>query len=59
MNINEQKKRELIKEYMGNVNKLSIQNYLETGKVSGSLFTAIKSMMEEYADFKLDQLEGN
>ena len=59
MSKDEQKKIELINQYMEGINKLTIQSYLDIGKVSGSLFTAVKSMMEDYADFKLDQLEEN
>lgn len=31
----------------------SIQAYLQSGKVSGSLFTAIRDMLNEYATLKL------
>jgi hypothetical protein len=52
----EELKRELIKKhlefYSGGFFESSIQHYLKTGKPSGSLFMALKQMMEEYSQAK-------
>jgi len=32
------------------VNIASVKNYAETGKISGTLLTSIKEMMQQYAD---------
>lgn len=42
----------LIKKHIESINGLrmaSVQHFVETGKVSGSFFMALKAMMEEYA----------
>ena len=52
----EELKTELIKKHLefdkGNFFDASVRNYSETGKVSGSFFMALKSMMDEYAETK-------
>jgi len=44
-------KRELIKKHLegwSGLEKSSIEHYVETGKVSGTFFTALKAMLDEY-----------
>lgn len=48
----EELKAELIKKHLEGLSGLeraSVEYFAETGKVSGSLFIALKAMMEEYA----------
>lgn len=54
-------KEKLIKKHLENwsgIQKASIDHFAETGKVSGSLFLALKAMMDEYAEqaFEAGQL---
>lgn len=52
----EELKRELIKKHLsfgnGDYFQASVESYLESGRVSGSFFMALKDMMEEYAELK-------
>lgn len=51
MNKDEMLKRTLITKHLegwSGLERLSIKSYMETGKISGSLFMAIKSLMSEY-----------
>ena len=51
MNKDEMRKRTLITKHLegwSGLKRLSIQSYMETGKISGSLLMAIKSLMSEY-----------
>ena len=53
----EELKRELIKKYLEGWNgleQLSIKHFEETGVASGSFFVALKAMMEEYAERKVN-----
>jgi|TARA_R110000850_G_C9648591_1_gene434122 hypothetical protein len=54
----EELKRELIKKHLsfgnGDYFQASVKHYLETGKASGSFFMALKAMMDEYAETKVD-----
>ena len=38
--------------------KASIEHYAKTGNISGSLFIAMKEMMNEYCDIKTKELEA-
>lgn len=45
-------KEKIIKKHLegwSGLNKASIEHYAETGKISGSLFIAMKEMLDEYA----------
>jgi hypothetical protein len=53
----EELKRELIKKHLEGwhgLQQASIKHFEETGKVSGSFFMALKAMMDEYAERKVD-----
>ena len=54
----EELKRELIKKHLsfgnGDFFHASVKHYEETGKASGSFFMALKAMMDEYAERKVD-----
>jgi len=55
----EELKRELIKKHLesfgnGDFFHASVKHYEETGKASGSFFMALKVMMDEYAERKVD-----
>jgi|TARA_R110000868_G_C10373815_1_gene718672 hypothetical protein len=50
-------KKDLIKKHLEGWNGLeqeSIKHFEETGKASGSFFMALKAMMEEYAESKVN-----
>lgn len=49
----EEIKRELIKKHLEDwdgLKKSSIEHFAQSGKVSGSFFTALKDMLDEYAE---------
>ena len=53
----EELKRELIKKHLEGwygLQQLSIKHFEETGRVSGSFFMALKAMMDEYAERKVN-----